>query len=86
MTTREQGQSKCNPAQQGQLECNPAQIEVKTVEIAPKCYSLIQWTKTLFWAKRVSKHKIPAAARCTFMVAMAAYRLKCNQANILTVH
>ena len=43
--------------EQGQLECNPAQTEVNTVEIAPKCYSLVQWTKSLLWAKRVSKHK-----------------------------
>ena len=49
LTTREQGQLECNPAQieqgqpeynpaqieQGQLEHNPAQIEVTTVEIAP---------------------------------------------------
>ena len=46
-TTREQGQPECNPAQQGQPECNPAQIKVNTVEIAPKHYSLMQWTKTL---------------------------------------
>ena len=86
-TTREQGQPECNPAQieQGQLECNPAQIEVNTVEIAPKHYSLVQWTKTLLWAKRVSKHKAPVAARCTLIVAMAIYRLKCNQTNVLTV-
>ena len=45
--------------EQGQPECNPAQIEVNTVEIAPKHYSLMQLTKTLFWAKRVSKHKEP---------------------------
>ena len=85
LTTREQGQPECNRAQQGQLECNPAQIEVNTVEIAPKHYSLMQWTKTLLWAKRVSKHKAPVAARCTLMVAMAVYKLKCNQANVLTV-
>ena len=92
-TTREQGQLKCNPAQQGQLECNPAQqgqpecnpaqIEVNTVEIAPKHYSLMQWTKTLLWAKGVSKHKAPVAARCTLIVAMAVYRLKCDQANTI---
>ena len=45
LTTREQGQLECNPAQQGQLECNPAQVKVNTVEIAPKHYSLMQWTK-----------------------------------------
>ena len=54
-TTKEQGQPERNPAHQGQLERNPAQIEVNTVEIAPKHYSLMQWTKTLLWAKRVSK-------------------------------
>ena len=85
LTTREQGQLECNPAQQGQPEHNPAQIEVNTVEIAPKHYSLMQWTKTLLWSKRVSKHKAPVAARCTLMVAMDVYKLKCNQANVLTV-
>ena len=79
----QQGQPECNPAQQGQLECNPAQIKVNTVEIAPKHYSLMQWTKTLFWAKRVSEHKAPVAARCTLIVAMAVYKLKCNQSNVL---
>ena len=61
-TTREQGQLKCDPAQQGQPECNSAQIEVNIVKIASKHYSLMQWTKTLLWAKRVSKHKAPIAA------------------------
>ena len=82
LTTREQGQPEHNPAQQGQLQCNPAQIEVNTMEIAPKCYSLMQWTKTLLWAKRVYQHKAPVAARCTLIVAMAVYKLKCNQANV----
>ena len=86
LTTREQGQPECNPAQmQGQPECNPAPVKVNTVEIAPKCNSFKQWTKPLLWAKRVSKNKAPVAARCTLMVAMAIYRLKCNQTNVLTV-
>ena len=71
--------------EQGQPEHNPAQMEVNTVEIAPKHYSLMQWTKTFLWAKRVSKHKAPVAARCTLIVAMVVYRLKCDQANALTV-
>ena len=82
LASHEQGQLECNP---GQPECNPALIEVNTVEIAPKHYSLMQWTKTLLWAKRVSKHKAPVAARCTLIVAMAIYRLKCNQSNVKTV-
>ena len=82
LTGKEQGQPEHNPAQQGQPECNPAQTEVNTVEITPKCYSLVQWTKTLLWAKRVSKHKAPVAARCTLLVAMAIRKLKCNQDNV----
>ena len=42
LITGEQGKPEFNPAQQGQPECNPAQIKVNTVEIAPKCYSLMQ--------------------------------------------
>ena len=82
LTSKEQGQPECNPAQQGQLEHNPAQIEVNTVEIAPKHYSFVQWTKTLLWVKKVSIHKAPVAARCTLIVAMAVYKLKCNQDNV----
>ena len=81
-TAKEQRQLEHNPAQQVQLECNPAQTKVNTVEIAPKHYSLVQWTKTLSLAKRVSKHKAPIAARCTLIVAMAVYKLKCNQDNV----
>ena len=81
LTAKEQGQPEY-PAQPGQPECNPAQTEVNTVEIAPKHYSLVQWTRTLLWAKRVSKHKAPVAARCTLIVAMAVYKLKCNQDNV----
>ena len=81
-TSKEQGQLEHNPAQQGQPECDPAQIEVNTVELAPKCYSFVQWTKTLLWAKRLFKHKAPVAARCTLIVAMATYKLKCNQDNV----
>ena len=82
---RSKTKQQSTPSEQGQPECNPAQIKVNTVEIAPKCYSLMQWTKTLLWAKRVSKHKAPVAARCTLMVAMAVYKLKWNQTNVLTI-
>ena len=84
-TFNEQGQPESNPTPMDPLECNPAEIEVNTVEIAPKHYSLMQWTKTLLWAKRVSKHKAPVATRCTLMVAIAVYNLKCNKTNTLTL-
>ena len=84
-TSNKQGQPEHNPTPMDPPECNPADIEVNTVEIAPKHYSLMQWTKTLLWAKRVSKHKASVATRCTLMVAIAAYNLKCNKTNILTL-
>ena len=58
-TSNEHGQPECNPTPMDPPECNPAKIKVNTVKTAPKCYSLMQWTKTLLWAKRVSKHKAP---------------------------
>ena len=78
LTSNKQGQLERNPTPVDPLECNPAQIQVNTVEIAPRSLSFVQWTKTLLWAKRVSKHKASAAAICTVMVAMAVHRLKCN--------
>ena len=69
-TSNEQGQPERNPTPMDPPECNPAEIKVNTVEIAPKHYSLMQWTKTLLWTKRVSKHKSPVATRCTLMVAI----------------
>ena len=82
-TSNEQGQLEHNSTPMDPPECNPAEIEVNTVEIAPKHYSLMQWTKTLLWAKRVSKHKALVATRCTLMVAIAVYNLKCNKTNTL---
>ena len=78
----QQGQPEHNPFTVDPPECNPAQTEVNEVEVAPKVYSLMQWTHTLLWAKRVSKHKAPVAARCALMVAMAVYKLKCNQTKV----
>ena len=75
----EQEQPECNPTPVGSLERNQAEMKVNTMVIAPKRYFLMQWTKTLLWAKRVSKHKAPVATRCTLMVATAVYNLKCNQ-------
>ena len=77
-TSNKQGQLEHNPTPMDPPECNPAQIQVNTVEIGPRSLSLMQWTKTLLWAKRVSKHKAPVAAICTYMVAMAVHTLKCN--------
>ena len=84
-TSLQQGQLEHNPPTVDPPEHNPAQTEVNKVQVTPKVYSLMQWTHTLLWVKRVSKHKAPVAARCTLMVAMAIYKLKCNQTKIKTV-
>ena len=77
-TSIQQGQPEHNPPTVDPLECNPAQTEVNKVQVAPKVYSLMQWTHTLLWAKRVSKHKAPVAARCALMVAMAVAKVQPN--------
>ena len=74
----QQGQPERNPSTVDPVEHNPAQPEVDEVQIAPKGYSLMQWTHILLWAKRVSKHKGLIAARCTLMVAMAIYVASCS--------
>ena len=84
-TSIQQGQPECNPSTVDPLEHNPAQTEVNKVQFAPKVYSLMHLTHTILWAKRVSKHKAPIAARCALMVAMAVYKLKCNQTKVKTI-
>ena len=78
-TSIQQEPPECNSSTMDPPEHNPAQTEVNEVQIAPKGYSLMQWTHTSLWAKRVSKHRAPVAARCTLMIAMAVHKLKCNQ-------
>ena len=85
MTPTQQDPLDCNPSMLDPPEHNPAQPEVNKVQITPKGYTLMQWTHTLLWAKKVSKHKAPVAARCTLMVAMAVHRLKCNQTTVKTI-
>ena len=84
-TSIEQGQLEHNPPTVDPLEHNPTQAEVNKVQIAPKVYSLMQWTHALLWAKRVSKHKAPVASRCTLMVAIAVHKLECNQTKVKTI-
>ena len=81
-TSIQHGQPESNPPTVDPLECKPAQTEVTKVQVAPK---VMQWTHTLLWAKRVSKHKAPVAARCALMVTMAVFKLKCNQTKVKTV-
>ena len=38
-TSNEQGQLECNPTPLDPPECNPAEIEVNSIDIAPKGYS-----------------------------------------------
>ena len=84
-TSIQQDLLECNPSTIDPPEYNPAQIEANEVQIVPGINIFVQWTHTLLWARRVSKHKAPVAARCTLMVAMAVYKLKCNQTKVKTV-
>ena len=84
-TSIQQDLPECNPSTMDPPECNLAQIEANEVQIVPGIDIFVQWTCTLLWAKRVSKHKVPVAARCTLMVAMAIYKLKYNQTKVKTV-
>ena len=50
-TSNEQGPLECNLTPVDLPECNQAEIQVNTVGIAPKHYSLMQWTKLLWYTK-----------------------------------
>ena len=50
-TSIQQEPPECNPSTMDPPECNPAQTEVNEVQIAPKGYSLMQWTHTLLWSR-----------------------------------
>ena len=84
-TSNEQGSPEHNPTPVDLLECNPAEIQVNSVEIAQKHYSLMQWAKLFLYTKRITKHPAPVATRCTIAVAMAAYNLKYKQTTVKTV-
>ena len=85
LTSNKQGSPERNLTQADLPKCNPAKIQVNTVEIVPKHYSLMQWTKLLLYTKRITKHPAPVSTRCTIAVAMAAYNLKCKQTRVKTV-
>ena len=85
LTSNEQHSPECNPTPADLPEHNPAEIQVNTVEIAQKHYSLMQWAKLILYTKRITKHPAPVATRCTIAVAMAAYNSKCKQTTVKTV-
>ena len=85
LTSNEQGSLEHNPTQADPPEHNPAEIQVNTMEIAPKHYSWMQLTKLLLYTKRITKRPAPMATRCTVAVAMAAYNLRCKQTTVKTV-
>ena len=58
-TSNEQGQQECNPTPMDPPECEPAEIEVHTVDIAPKRYSWMRLTKFLSYPKRIIKDPTP---------------------------
>ena len=52
-TSNEQGQPERNPTPMDLPECNPAEIEVNSVDIAPKNYSWMRLTKFLSYPKKI---------------------------------
>ena len=60
-TSNKQGQLERNAAPMDLLECNPAEIEVNSVDIAPKSYSWMQLTKFLSYPKRIIEDPAPVS-------------------------
>ena len=60
-TSNEQGQPERNPSPMDPPKRNPAEIEVNTVDIAPKRYSWMQLTKLLSYPKRIIEDPAPVS-------------------------
>ena len=60
-TSNKQGQLEHNPTLMDLPECNPAEIEVNSVDIAPKNYSWMQLTKFLLYPKKIIKDPAPVS-------------------------
>ena len=60
-TSDKQGQPECNPTPMDPPECNPAEIEVNSIDIAPKKYSWMRLTKFLSYSKKIIKDPTPVS-------------------------
>ena len=60
-TSNEQGQLERNPTPMDLPERNPAEIEVNSVDIAPKNYSWMRLTKFLSYPKKIIEDPAPVS-------------------------
>ena len=60
-TSNKQGQPEHNPTPMDLPERNPAEIEVNSVDIAPKNYSWIRLTKFLSYPKKIIEDPAPVS-------------------------
>ena len=60
-TSNKQGQLECNRTPMDPPERNPAEIEVNSIDIAPRNYFWMQLTKFLSYPKNVIKDPAPVS-------------------------
>ena len=60
-TSDKQGQPECNPTPMDPPERNPAEIEFNSIDIAPKNYSWMQFTKFLSYSKKTINDPAPVS-------------------------
>ena len=60
-TSDKQGQPECNPTPMDPLERNPPEIEVSSIDIAPKNYSWMRLTKFLSYSKKTINDPAPVS-------------------------
>ena len=60
-TSDKQGQPECNPTPMDPPERNPAEIEVNSIDIAPKNYSWMRLTKFLSYPKKIIEDPAPVS-------------------------
>ena len=60
-TSNKQEQPECNPTPMDPPECNPAEIEVNSIDITPKGYSLMRLTKLLSYSGKTIHDPAPVS-------------------------
>ena len=60
-TSDKQGQPECNPTPMDPPERNPAEIQVNSIDIAPKNYSWMRLTKFLSYSKKTINDPAPVS-------------------------
>ena len=84
--SNEQGQPERNPTPMDLPERNPAEIEINSVDIAPKNYSWMRLAKFLSYPKKIIEDPVPVSLPYNFVVNFMPFHPAKKQPSPYLVH